>query len=137
MVARQIFGYSQNNPDSVREKAKGSCKEASQQVKLVSEKEEANDQTKARCYDGKKQLMLSFIQSVNRSFHIRVSEVGAMMMRSCKPFSAGSWGSFLCPSLWGPKAADGRVVHSRVVRGQRAQVGGGGGGYGCLFKGVE
>ena len=69
--------------------------------------------------------MLSFIQSVNRSFHIRVSEGGAMMMkRSCKPFSAGSWGSFLCPSLWGPKAADGRVVHSRV-RGHRTQVGGG------------
>ena len=54
-----------------------------------------------------------------------MSEVGAMMMkRSCKPFSAGSWGSFLCPSLWGPRAADGRVVHSRVVRGHRTQVGG-------------
>ena len=41
-----------------------------------------------------------------------------MRRRSCKPFSAGSWGSFLCPSLWGPRAADGRVVHScRVSEG--------------------
>ena len=37
------------NPDSVREKAKGSCKEArSPKVKLVSEKEEENNQTKSK-----------------------------------------------------------------------------------------